>query len=312
MKLSELDPQLRKAYRFIPTPPMRSVLGRKILRAAIARRTPPALPDGLTSRIIHPGNPAAALHLISPTAGGNGTALQFIHGGGMLTGSVAQDYPLAIRLAQRHGITVALTGYRLAPEFPFPAPLDDCTDAWTWLLGHAGELGVDPARIAIGGQSAGGGLAAMLAQRLHDAGGTQPVAQWLFCPMLDDRTAADRGLDGIGHRLWNNKCNHEGWKSLLGTEPGSPTVPEGAVPSRREDLSGLPPAWIGCGTAELFYTEDAAYARRLTEAGVDTTLDAVPDAPHAFESIARTSPLTHAYTARADAWLCTHLGLSTP
>ena len=177
--------------------------------------------------------------------------------------------------------TVVMATYRLSPEHPFPTPLDDSEAAWNWLVDHAGERGIDPSRIAIGGESAGGRLTAMLTNRLHDkrdSGALQPAAQWMFCPMLDERTAADRRLDDERHPLWNNRSNLVGWRSFLGTEPGSATVPEGSVPSRRDDLTGLAPAWIGSGTVDLFYEEDAAYARALADAGVNVTLDEVPGA----------------------------------
>lgn len=206
--------------------------------------------------------------------------------------------------------TVVMATYRLSPEHPFPTPLDDCEAAWNWLVDHAGERGIDPSRIAIGGESAGGGLTAMLTNRLHDkrdSGALQPAAQWMFCPMLDERTAADRRLDDERHPLWNNRSNLVGWRSFLGTEPGSATVPEGSVPSRRDDLTGLAPAWIGSGTVDLFYEEDAAYARALADAGVNVTLDEVPGAPHTFEAISP-APVAKEYLARSEAWLAGKLG----
>ncbi len=197
--------------------------------------------------------------------------------------------------------------YRLAPEHPFPAPLEDCLDAWTWLQDQAEVRGIDPARVAVGGQSAGGGLAASLVQRIHDEGGQQPAAQWLFCPMLDDRTAARTELDGAKHLLWNNKANRAGWGAYLGVQPGSASVPDGAVPSRRGDLSGLPAAWIGTGDIELFYDENRAYAEALTAAGVECELDTVAGAPHAFETVAGGANVSRAYLSRSYEWLRGHL-----
>jgi acetyl esterase/lipase len=199
--------------------------------------------------------------------------------------------------------------YRLAPEHPYPAPLDDCAATWAWLLANAAGRGISPERVAIGGQSAGGGLAAGLVLRVHDEGGPQPAAQWLFCPMLDDRTAANRDLDPVRHFLWNNKANRAGWSAYLGAPPGSPAIPAWAAPARRADYGGLPPAWIGAGTVELFYGEDRDYAASLTAADVDATFDSVPGAPHAFESIAAKSPVAQAYLDRATSWLRGHLAL---
>jgi acetyl esterase/lipase len=234
-------------------------------------------------------------------------ALLWIHGGGLIIGSAVQDDRLCAQVARDLGIVIASTEYRLAPEHPYPAALDDCLTAWTWLQGEAERLAVDSDRIALGGESAGGGLAASLAQRLHDSasdlGIAAPVAQLLFCPMLDDRTAARQDLDALDHFVWNNRLNRFGWRSYLGAEPGSASVPEYASPARRADLHGLPPAWIGYGDIELFSIEDYDYAERLRAAGVDVTTDVVTGAPHGFEAWASNTDLARAYVARAQSWL---------
>jgi acetyl esterase/lipase len=252
---------------------------------------------------------AVKVRVYSPEQGGTGAVLLWIHGGGLVIGSPMQDDQFCADTARALGVVVVATSYRLAPDFPFPAALDDCYTAWTWLQRSAAALGADPARVAIGGQSAGGGLAASLVQRIHDAGGMQPVAQWLFCPMLDDRTAARRELDAVGHFVWNNRANRVGWSGYLGGAVGAERVPEYAVPARRDDLRGLPPAWIGTGDIELFYDEDKTYTERLTEAGVGCTLDIVPGAPHGFEALAPNTALAQAYLSRARAWLGEQLGL---
>lgn len=221
----------------------------------------------------------------------------------MVIGSAAQDDAFCATTARELGIVVVSAEYRLAPKHPFPAALDDCLAAWNWFQNAAPRWQFDPQRIAVGGQSAGGGLAASLVQRLHDSGGVQPIAQWLFCPMLDDRTAARRELDAVAHKVWDNRHNRYGWRSFLNVEPGAEVVPAYAVPARRSDLRGLPPAWIGTGDIELFFEENRAYAERLSAAGVACTLDVVEGAYHGFESIARSARLTQDYLARARAWL---------
>lgn len=225
----------------------------------------------------------------------------------MVMGSAVQDDRQCFATARELDVVVVSAEYRLAPEHPFPLPLDDCLDAWDWLQQNAAARGIDPRRVAVGGQSAGGGLAAALVQRIHDQGGTQPVAQWLFCPMLDDRTAANRELDAVRHILWNNRSNRIGWSAYLGTV-GAPEVPDHAVPARRPDLTGLPPAWIGTGAIDLFHDENLAYAERLTAAGVPTTFDVVADAPHAFESAGAGTEVSLAYVDRAHRWLRDRLG----
>ncbi|MBX2800731.1 MAG: alpha/beta hydrolase [Myxococcales bacterium] len=209
-------------------------------------------------------------------------AVLLIHGGGFVVGSNREVAGPAAFLARECGVPVFCPAYRLAPQHPFPAGLDDCHAAWRWLQDQAETLDIDPSKIVIGGISAGGGHAAALAQRLHDEGGTQPAAQLLVYPMLDDRTAARRDLDKPRHRVWSNGNNLFGWTSYLGHAPGEPSPPY-AVPARREDMAGLPPAWIGVGTPDLFLDEDREYARRLTEAGVDVTFVEVDGGLHGFD-----------------------------
>jgi acetyl esterase/lipase len=308
MKLALLNPELQGAYRFVPNTPVSSSFTRALVRAGTGRVKPASIPDDVTFEKVDVDG-APGIHVFSPAVGGSGAALLYIHAGGMVIGSPLLDYQLAIDVVRQLGITVVLAGYRLAPEHPFPIPVDDCERGWNWIIDNASLRGIDPARVAIGGQSAGGGLAAMLVQRLHDKGGVQPAAQWLICPMLDDRTAGDRSLDKIKNRLWNNKSNRAGWTAFLGTTPGSADVPSGSVPSRRTDVSGLPPAWIGTGTVELFYREDVAYAHALEAAGVDVTLDEVPGAPHAFEAMAAKTRIAQHYVERARRWLAGRLGV---
>ncbi|MFC5752388.1 alpha/beta hydrolase [Actinomadura rugatobispora] len=300
MRLSAVAPELRGRLRLMPPLPLERTPARRLMQVA-TRRMPPARQPGVTLGLAPGVTPG--IRVYRPRRRRSGAALLWIHGGGLVIGGAVQDDRLCGSTALELGITVVSAEYRLAPEHPYPAALDDCHAAWTWLQEHAAALGVDPSRVAVGGQSAGGGLAAALAQRLHDAGGPRPVAQWLFCPMLDDRTAARRDLDAVGHRVWNNRLNRFGWRSYLGAEPGSPDVPPYAVPARREDLGGLPPAWIGVGDIDLFHDEDRDYARRLRAAGVDTTFHVVPRAPHGFEAWAAGTGLARDYLATARAWL---------
>jgi acetyl esterase/lipase len=176
-----------------------------------------------------------------------------------------------------HGATVASVDYRLAPDHPYPAPLEDCYSALTWL---SRLPSVDASRLAIGGASAGGGLAAALALLTRDRGEISLTAQLLVYPMLDDRTVDRKGLDKPGLRLWNQSSNKFGWSAFLGNADRSV-----AVPGRREDLSGLPPAWLGVGTFDLFHDEDLAYAERLRAAGVPCEVEVVPGAFHGFDGI---------------------------
>jgi acetyl esterase/lipase len=221
----------------------------------------------------------------------------------LIIGRAVQDDHICALTARELGILVVSVEYRKAPRYPFPAALDDCLAGWRWLQREASHLGADLACVAAGGESAGGGLAANLAQRLHDTGETSPVAQWLFCPMLDDRTAARRDLDGVNHFVWNNQLNRVGWRSYLGMEPGADDIPPYAVPARREDLRGLPPAWIGVGDIDLFYDEDRDYVERLRAAGVGATFEVVPDTPHGITAWASHTSIARDHIRRAQVWL---------
>ena len=216
-----------------------------------------------------------------------GPALLWIHGGGYVIGTAQQDDAVCRRFARELGITVAAVDYRLAPEHPYPVPLEDCYAALTWL---AALPAVDPARVAIGGASAGGGLAAALALLARDRGEVTPTLQLLAYPMLDDRSGS--GPNNPNYRLWGPKSNRFGWAAYLGNAD-----PQVAVPARRDDLSGLPPAWIGVGTHDLFHDEDLAYAERLTAAGVPCQVEVVPGAFHGFDLIMPKASVSQSFFA---------------
>jgi acetyl esterase/lipase len=194
---------------------------------------------------------------------------------------------LCRRFARELGVTVASVDYRLAPDHPYPTPLEDCYAALKWLVGLPA---VDPARVAIGGASAGGGLAAALALLVRDRGEIDVVAQLLVYPMLDDRTVDRDDLDNPGHRLWNQSSNKFGWAAYLGDADR-----EVAVPARRNDLAGLPAAWVGVGTLDLFHDEDVAYAERLKAAGVPCRVEVVQGAFHGFDGIAPKAEVSQSF-----------------
>jgi acetyl esterase/lipase len=216
-------------------------------------------------------------------------AVLWMHGGGMIFGNPGTELPLAGTMTRELGVTVVLPSYRLAPENPFPAALDDCAAALSWMRFNAAELGIDPDRIAVGGSSAGGGLAAAIAQRSYDEG--QPVrAQALVSPMLDDRTVLRADHGGRGRLMWTPMSNRFAWASYLGREPDVARPPEYAAPARREELRGLPPAWIGVGELDLFYDEDVAYAESLRACGVACELATVPGMYHGANAVMRNAP----------------------
>ncbi len=277
-----LHPELRDTYARIPAVPFHNPLLERVLRVAMRLRPNRGerLPGvAVTDEALSHG----AVRIYRPESGAVAAALLWIHGGGYIMGNTGVNDRECCALAAQLGLTVVSVDYRLAPKHPFPAPLDDCLEGWHFLQARAARWGVDPARVAIMGQSAGGGLAAALAQRIADGGGVQPAAQVLMYPMLDDRTALDDALTAQKHFLWNNRNNRGGWSWYLGQSAGSAQVPDYAVPARRADLGGLAPAWIGVGDLDLFYAEDVDYAERLEAAGVRCDLHVTAGAPHAFD-----------------------------
>jgi len=280
----QFHPDLRKRARFLPRqvvsettlPVIRGLQALSSLRRSrdVERVS---LDAGVRVRLFRPSSSSARV-----------PALLWIHGGGYVSGRAQLDDALCRRFADRLGIVVASVDYRLAPEHRFPEPLDDCYRALTWLVEHPT---VDPARVAIGGGSAGGGLAAALALLVRDRGPIAPVLQLLLYPMLDDRTSTEP--DHARYRLWNARSNRMGWAAYLGDAD-----PDVAVPARRQNLAGVAPAWIGVGTRDLFHDEDLAYAERLRQAGVPCDVEVVPGAFHIFDIVAPSAPVSQSFFAR--------------
>lgn len=209
-------------------------------------------------------------------------AVLWVHGGGYVSGSADLDLPAASALAQDLGCAVAVVDYRLAPEHPHPAALHDCYAALAWLSANAGELDVDLARMAVLGESAGGGLAAATCLLARDRRAVALAYQVLVYPMLDDRTVTRAGHPYAGEFVWTRESNRFGWTCYLGSEPGGVDAAPYAVPSRAADLAGLPPTSLCVGSLDLFVDESVDYARRLIEAGVPTELHVYPGAYHGF------------------------------
>lgn len=297
--LDTIDPELRVALDKLPNVPIRSKWFRALAPYLLKLRRSPDMPG--VSLEVRKGGPACRIY--RPDAVHSSGALLWIHGGGYVIGAASTDDALCAQSAAELGIVVVSAEYRLAPRHRYPAALEDCHAVWRWLLAEADALGIDRRRIAIGGMSAGCGLAAALVQRVCDGEGPEPTAQLLMAPMLDDRTAAHRNLDELSHPVWDNGLNRFGWRSYLGREPGAVEVSSYAAPARREDLTGLPPASIGVGAIELFHDEDVAYAARLEAAGVFVTLKIVPGAPHGFEAWGRDTDAAKRHIAAVISWL---------
>jgi acetyl esterase/lipase len=227
-------------------------------------------------------------------------ALYWIHGGGMITGGLAMDDRLMHRYATEVGCVAVSVEYRLAPEHPHPAPVEDCYAGLLWTAENTDLLGIDPDRIAIGGTSAGGGLAAGTALLARDRGGPALAYQLLLSPMLDDRntTPSSREFTQPG-MPWNRAANLFGWTALLG---GATDVSPYAAPARANDLSGLPPTYLDAGELEVFRDECLEYARHLTTAGASTEFHLYPGACHGWDTLVPDAAISQrATTARVAA-----------
>jgi len=263
--------------------------------------------SGVTVTERHIGRPAIRVLVTTPdTQAERRPAVLSIHGGGMIVGSPQLEQTFHGRFARELGAVVVSPDYRLAPENPFPAGLDDCMATLYWMREHADELGIDANNIAVEGGSAGGGLAAAVAQRSHDEGITLR-AQALIYPMLDDRAVLRNDHEGRGQLVWSPVSNRFAWTAYLGREPRMSDAPPYAAPARRDDLSGLAPAWIGVGELDLYYPEDVAYAEKLRACGVPTELVVVPGMYHAADGFAQNARLMQEFTAGVVNHLKAHL-----
>ena len=230
------------------------------------------------------GAPAVKVRVYHPQAGCTPLpALYYIHGGGMVIGSIDTEDAIARMLCAAVGCAAVSVEYRLAPEHPHPAPVEDCYAGLVWTVENADALGIDRRRIAIYGGSAGGGLAAATALLARDRGGPPLIYQMLLYPMLDDRsdTSSCLEVDSIG--VWDGWANAEGWQALLGARWGSDSVDPYAAPARATDLAGLPAAWIDVGELDSLRDEDVLYALRMMQAGVPTELRVYAGAFHGWE-----------------------------
>lgn len=297
--LTPVHPELRQRAEFFPHIPFnRWNVG---LFQWLTRLQPKAkAPNGLQAEQINipseDGKHKIRLRIYKPkTMMPTTPVLLWIHGGGMVIGSPQQNDRLMFQIVRELGIMVVSVDYRLAPNHPFPIPLDDCYSALKWVYTQAETLGIDPNRIAIGGESAGGGLAASLVQRVHDQGEIHPVFQLLIYPMLDDRSALRTDVPHVEWLTWTQKNNQFGWESYLGQACGSDNQPLYAVPARREDLTGFPPTWIGIGTLDLFHDEAVAYAKKLQRCGVACELVVITGAFHGFDQFDHNLPVVQEF-----------------
>lgn len=226
----------------------------------------------------------------------NAPALVYIHSGGIVSGTPEVDDARCRQMASELGLIIFSVDYRLAPEAPYPAAIEDCYAALKWAHDHATDLGIDRNRLIIGGDSAGGGLTACLALLARDRAEIKVLFQLLIYPMLDDRTGTTLMPSPVlGEYIWTRSANHYAWNAYLGKTPGSAGISEYAAAFRATDLTGLPPAYIGVGSLDLFLDEDLEYARRLMAAGVPTEVCVVPGAYHVFDVFIPDAPMSRQF-----------------
>ena len=262
----------------------RLALGQPVLppTVTVADRSVPGFDGGSDPR----------LRLYVPDALAAPAAFYWIHGGGTVIGDVEMNDFYCANIAAKLGILVTSVDYRLAPEHPFPDGLEDCYAGFKWLAAGGADMGIDPGRIAIGGGSAGGLLAAALALLARDRGECRPCFQMLVYPMLDDRNVTPSSYAVTDPRVWDRASSLAAWNAYLQGNAGGEEVSPYASPARAQDLAGLPPAYINVGDLDLFLDEDIAYARALSTAGVAVELHVYPGAYHGSPGAVPDSPLS--------------------
>jgi acetyl esterase/lipase len=290
------DPELRPWISMLPDLDIRNLPAARAKMAVLQSQTSFSLPDGVTMDVRTApgtaGQPDVPLLVFSPNFASSRGALVYMHGGGFVLGDADGDKELPAQLAAEVGAVVVSVDYRLAPEHPFPAALDDCYSALLWVVDHAAELGVDRRRIGVGGVSAGGGLAAGVALLARDRGGPELCFQFLDVPELDDRLQTPSMRQFVDTPMWNLPNAVESWKHYLGSQTRGDSVSHYAVPSRAANLAGLPPTYVCVCEFDPLRDEGIAYAQRLVRDGVAAELHLFPGAFHGSGGLIPTAGLS--------------------
>ncbi|GAB1822745.1 alpha/beta hydrolase [Herbidospora sp. RD11066] len=310
MKVVPFDPELAAALSVISQnlPPSLTPDMIPLLRQGLAPSEDLTLGGIVTLSDIDLGDGVSVVVCRPVAAPTPAPVVYWIHGGGMILGDHRTGLGDPLSWAVELGLVVVSVDYRLAPEHPDPAPVEDCYRGLVYVAEHAADLGIDPTRIIVAGGSAGGGLAAGTVLLARDRSGPEVFGQVLVCPMLDDRNDTVSGQQMAGLGIWDRTSNETGWSALLGDRRGGPDVSIYAAPARATDLSGLPPAFIDVGSAETFRDEDVAYATAIWRSGGQAELHVWPGGFHGFDMMVPQAALSQsAKQARLD-WLRRLLG----
>nr|AYM53297.1 lipase/esterase [Cystobacter fuscus] len=284
-----LDPELVAIAQALPPTDLRDPVALRASATELLSRLPRSPTTGVLIEDIRldadKESPALRIRMYGPEGtSAHAPAILWLHSGGFVAGSIEAEDSLCIDMARAVGARVFSVDYRLAPEHPFPAGLDDSERALRWLRDFAARLGIDPRRIAVAGQSAGGALAASLVLRTVHQGGADIAFQLLIDPVLDDRLETHSMRTFIDTPLWNRPAAELSWCYYLGAERGD--VSPYAAPARAHRLAGLPPTYIGTSDQDPVRDEGILYALRLSEAGVSVELHHFPGTFHGSNVLA--------------------------
>lgn len=301
--LARVDPEVAAVLDTIPALDLADIPLARAQRAELARASIDAAASvpGVSTRVHRvpglTGRPEVEVRVHRPVGGPDTAAVVlWIHGGGHVMGSADQDDPFLREMVSVQRCTAVAVEWRHAPQWPYPAAIEDCYAVLRWLHDHGPAQGLNPDQIVVAGASSGGGLAAGLALLTRDRGEVALAAQVLIYPMLDDRSITASSRYVTDERIWNHRSNDLAWRAYLGSLSGS-AVPSYAAPARAEDLSGLPWTWLATGELDLFVDEDVDYANRLRDAGVSTELVVYRGAVHGFDVFAPEAAVSRRFRA---------------
>lgn len=294
---NRIDPELRETLELFPPLDIDNIEATRQGMAAAAQMNEIAIDESVViSEKMIPGlenNPSVRVKIYEPKERTETLpGLLWIHGGGYVLGTADEGDALGQQFVLEANCVVVSVDYRLAPEHPYPAALEDCYAALKWFSDQADELDVDRSRIGVAGQSAGGGLTAALALFTRDKKGPELCFQMPLYPMIDDRNNTPSNLEITGNMIWNYDLNEKGWTMYLDGKNGTDEVSQYAAPARATDLSNLPYTYTCIGQLDPFRDETLDYVTRLSRAGIDVEFHLYPGAYHGFEGIVPTASIS--------------------